>query len=746
MWRKYGESILALLIFALALTAGWGYLRNDAIKVRPDATPDDFTLLPVLLWTTGHGLSLTLDPLPQCQAFLNQQEDRLDPSAIPADVTCFPDVGKFEQDRQNLHYLVGLVWRVFGISWSNLKGMLAVVFALIAVLSYGIFRLGMNRLLSIAGVVLTMSSPIMLHEAPWLRSVCKAPFILASILIIGWMLTRRLRPGALLSLALLNGIVIGIGFGFRQDPVICLPPALAAAALGARLTAEHGLRYRLLACFLMLAAFTVSAWPSLRMTHDTGGNNSFYLTQGFSARCFEDAGLLPPFYTVAATTEDHQIHALITDYARKQDKTAIDNLSSARAMGLAHFTAMLQCAPDRAICDLAVEKLLGNIDDMDLWSKQAELAARRLTADLYKTFPADVVARWYGAVLRVVQGLRLSLSEAEDSAVYRAALDLHGALGDHLDRYGHWYAFFAIVIVSARSFWMALCMLMVLLYFSGYTSLEFQMRHAFHLNLLAFWFPLFLLGLAGRALCHARAVGRHSIIASARSARAWFRPALRMAGFGAAAVLVLALPLWAARVYQQDRVREIHDRLVRAELEPVPFEVTRKEGETLCMPGAFPGFAESVLDKTHELLASWGIPAAVGPVVRSEYVALDIECTGNVAELMSQKNPIRVCRSLPETVKGNLVRVFIPVFKYSDSFIARQPSTASVAFDGFRLGNNVSVKRMYWVRTAKDFPVLLTACLPLEGQETRCCYELPSLFRWNGTLGGHLIQRLRARF
>ncbi len=729
VWRKGVGLITAVLVFGVAGAGGWLYLRDDAIKVRPDATPDDYSVVPAMLWATGHGLSFTMDPLKQCEPFLMQQQDQLDPSAIPADVKCFPAGSKFVYDRANLHYMVGIVWRLFGVSWSNLKGLLAVIFAIVAVLTYGIFRLGMNRGLSLVGTVLAMTSPVMLREAAWLRSICKAPFILASILIVGYILTTQLRPRALLFLALLTGLVIGTGLGFRQDPIICLPPALVAVAVGARIGAKHHLWYRLLACLLMIAAFTASAWPSLRMTRDTGGNNAFYLAQGFAATYFETANLTPPFYTFASGADDYLVHGLISDYAKKQRSLVIDDYSSVSAMGLARFVAMLQCAPSRVISAPAETFIVSRTNDLGFWTHKAELIARRLVMDLYETFPGDAITRWYGAVLRVVRGLQVSKSAEENTEAFQTVLYLHRPLAEHLDYYGHWYAIAAIVVISSQSPWLALCILTLLLYFCGYTSLGFQVRHAFHLSFLAIWFPLFLLSMAGRGARQALRAGTGE---RAWNVRKWLPYAGRMTAFGAVAFFALAAPLYAARLYQHGRVHEIHDRYVRADLEPLPFKMLERDGHTVCMPDAFPAFQESILDKAHEYLASLTIPSVTEPIVRSEYVVLEMEVQGATIDLSYQRSRVVFPYCAPKTSKDATVRLFVPVFRYADSYAARETSAVSFMFDGFNLEPGVNVKNVYRVRNAKDFPILLTVCMSNDMEETGWCYTLPRLVPWSG--------------
>ncbi len=726
--RRRVECVIALLVFVAAGLGGYAYLRDDRIKVRPDATPDDYSVLPALLWATGHGLSFTVDPLAHCAAFLRQEQDSLDPSAVPNDLACFPAIAKSVQDRENIYYLVGIVWRVFGISWHNVKVILAFIFALNAVLAYGIFRFGMNRLLSVVGTALTMASPIMLREAPWLRSVCKAPFILASILLICVVLTNRLRPRTLLPLALLMGVVVGVGFGFRQDLLICMPATLTALALGARVEGGHQLLHRALACMLATLGFGVCAWVPISMTRDTGGNNAFYLTQGFSANCIAAADLKTPFYAVLTDTDDYLVHAFMVDYASKQHRVGLDNFRSVAAMRLAHFATMLQCAPARAVPDLLTNSPPG---DLELGAVKGEAIGRDLVRSLLTRFPGDVIARWYGAALRVVRGVSGMPQSREEVPVFETMQKAYQPVANHLTRYGLWYALAVLLIVSARSVWLALCIAGLVLWFGGYVSLEFQPRHAFHLSFLGFWFPLCLLGAIVRGLHALHRMSAGAALPAIRNVRGWLPYAGRMALFAVVTVAALASVLALARYVQASQTRALHEQYAHADLETWAYEVQTDTGHDVYVPQDLPAFRQTLGGRIGEMLAGYGLPAVVGPNVRSEYLAVDLECNGNNVFLAYEGLADGFHYEIPHPHGGSHVRVFVPVFKYSDSFREREPSSASFVFNGFRLGPDLTLKGMSRVRNADDFPMLLTVALTDDPNETRWEWELPDLCPWS---------------
>ncbi|HNR36077.1 MAG TPA: hypothetical protein PKO36_12910 [Candidatus Hydrogenedentes bacterium] len=499
---RSGEAVIVAALFLMAGTAGWAFLNQPGVLFRADAESDCKLFGASLLWAMGRGMHGTTEITPEMAEFFTQQRPSLSPEEIPPDLTRFPTTGKFHVDRLYMLYAVGILWRLFGISWASVKIFWAAVFGVTGVLTYGIFRLGMNRWLSLAGTVLTLASPVMLGQLPWLRSFCKAPFLLAVMLAAGYLLLREVRPRTLLWLSLVTGFVIGIGFGFRQDAVMGLPALLAVVALGTRVAHRTPGRFRLAAALALVGAFAIPAWPVLRMTRETGGNNAFYMAQGFALESVFDIGaeraMVCPFHS----NGDYLMHALIADYDTKQDHLPPDDFSSLRTLGAARLVTSLQANPLQAVMDLVLNMELFNRDQVDIWRKKTELLTRKLVLSLYATFPADVIGRSYAASLRIVRNLQPRNFFKEENGMFRAAERWAVPVSRHLDVFGPWYAAAAFVVIGSLGLRRAAGCLLLFLYFTGYTSIEFQMRHAFHLNFLSFWFPLFLAG-AAWAVCAA---------------------------------------------------------------------------------------------------------------------------------------------------------------------------------------------------------------------------------------------------
>ncbi|HMK96166.1 MAG TPA: hypothetical protein VK425_01405, partial [Acidimicrobiales bacterium] len=113
--------------------------------------------------------------------------------------------------------LIGLIWRVFGISWAAVIPLFSLFYGATVALYYAVSRLLVGRILSTALSLALSISPVQLAMLTNFRDFSKAPFILAAILLGAMVARRRLSPRGLVSVSVLAGVVTGIGLGFRPD-------------------------------------------------------------------------------------------------------------------------------------------------------------------------------------------------------------------------------------------------------------------------------------------------------------------------------------------------------------------------------------------------------------------------------------------------------------------------------------------------------------------------------------------------
>ncbi len=722
------EILVPVFLFLGAWLAGLLFLMQSGVMLRADADLDCSSLAPSLMWATGHGLSEPMEHVDAVWDFFMQRRESLDPSEVPEDIARGSADRKFRLDRLYLLWVTGLLWRVFGISWGVFRVFLAGVFAVTGGLTYGLFRLGMNRWLSLAGATLTLVSPVMLGQLPWARSLCKAPFILAVMLIAGYVVKYPVRSRTLVLLAAAAGLIAGVGFGFRQDAVIVLPPMFLVIVAGARLTGKNTIRCRLVAVAALMAAFLVPAWPSIRMTRDTGGNNAFYLTQGFSLSSVREADMARGVVCPLSTTGDDIVHALIVDFSTKQNEVAPDDFSSLRTLSAAQLATGIQVHPLLAVPNLLLNRIVLTQDQPAMWSAKAELVTRPLVRRLYTTFPADVVGRSYAATSRIVRNLQPKNGFREDNQAFRLAESLGGPLVRHLDRFGAWYAVLSVAVVSAIDFRMAAGLLFLLLYFTGYTSLQFQMRHAFHLNFLSFWFPLFLMGTLWIGFLRGRAAGLRGLLAALRTPKPWALRFGRASLFVLAAACLLAAPLCAARAWQRGAVGALLECYAQADLEPLTYQAVPEGYFVRYIIEPLPGFQTSPTEGAMEALAQMGLPFRPAPQTRCEYLAVDIEATTeDPAVAWEYDNPVFSGEDhyrLPEPGVASSFRFFLPIIQWPEVSVAdRSDDWIEPVFRGIVVKESVRVRGIYRVRNAQDFPFLMNVWIPSEPKQIRWYQE-----------------------
>jgi len=722
---------VALAVLVAASLAGWAYLTAFGIVTGPEHNVSDM-LRPAVFIATGYGFCDCRPLPPAVEDFLNHRSPRLDPGVIQPDPRIARVRGTFYQDRYYLIRAVGLLWRIFGISWKTVNILSAFFFGATAALLYGIFRFGMGRTLSLTGVALTMLSPVMLMQVPSIRDFTKAPFILATIFLCGYLLLRRMARKRFYAVAVAGGFVIGAGLGFRQDVIICLPLVLLFLVFFARGEPRLAVRTRLGGALLLLVCFLPPAWPALSITAETGGNNSFYLTQGFSLPCVKEVDVLRSSYTPLYTNSDYIVQAYIYTFAKTQ-LPYYKNLHNwqvlAMTSGIGEALAT-PASPTVALGPLSMFAAFG--DRLDTWTPPAEQAARRYVYELATTFPGDVIAKWYAAALRVIRNLQpIAYFYRPPDPMLAKVTALEAPLARHCYHYGLFYALAAFLIISAHSFRLATGVLFILVYSCGYPSLEFQVRHAFHLNFAAFWFPCFVLDKIVVAAKPRR------LIAALK--RPWLRPAFapmgRMALFAVFAAALFCVPLYVARAFQEKNVTRLLARYQEAELEPLEVtEQTDSDGRTIYCPGRFPSFEWIPPVKLLNVLALTGLPVKRVPDILVEYVVAEFETTTQSPDVdIRYKDPGPYFDQWePYPLTNEPVpctfRFFFPVFYFTDNF--RLPYGAGVTtFKGLAFPDSVNLTAFYRVRNKHDFTFLMNVWLPSDPALFRKCQRV-KLLTW----------------
>jgi hypothetical protein len=475
-------------------------------------------------------------PSQALDAFLARRSDSLSCGELPPQAADVP--ATYEQ--RFIRYLLMAVafdWKWFGVSWSRLGPLFALMFATTLCAAYGLFRFAGGPLVAFAGVVPLAVSVHHLGMLPELRDYAKAPFILLQMLIIALLAIPSSSPKRLLLLSSAFGLVLGIGLGFRPDLLIGVPPFLAVCLLG--IPGKWRERMRLKIACIAVAGVTavISAWPIVQ-TYGSEGATAHVAVLGFASGFDQSLGLTRPAYDTGALYLDEYAAALIG--ARSLARTG-------------H----------------AVPLLGPGYGD----------AASALATDIVRHWPADVAARGLASSLAM---LDLPFSVGRFSAPIPNGLEGSFARGFYraqanvllrLSGVGLLVAIAAVMIIGASNLRAGVLLVLVLLYYCAYPAVQFQTRHFFHLEFVSWWALLFVLTVVCRLLWRALAE-RVLPVVDARSVARSIVPLVTIA-------VVTAFPLWVLRLYQQRHVLALLDAYVAAPRTLKSVSKARRADDTL---------------------------------------------------------------------------------------------------------------------------------------------------------------------
>ncbi len=695
---------VAVCLAAAAFTLA--YLASAGLTPGPEYAIHGEMLVPALLFASGHGFNSLVDVPEHVRDFVEHKSESFSPDSFTEPQEMSPISGKFLLDRLYLIYAIGIIWRLLGISWWALDVLASIFVGVVAGLAYGLFRLGMGRILSLIGTLLFVTSCVTLVQIPALRDFCKAPFMLVTVFFLGCVITRRIAARNLVLLALVMGLLLGVGMGFRQDSGICVPPILVGLVL-ARGVQPLKWRFRAALPAVFLVFFLIPSWPVIKMNKDVGGNNAFYLTQGFSLPTLEQAGLERASYSALYSSSDQIVHCYVANY---DDRTRDEGEASVRTALLARALAELPLNPVASVLDYSMAG--SALGQADMYSKPAEFVARRLFRDLVWHFPADVVSRGYATILRVVGNLQ-NVEAHDDNRLLRFFNRAQAPLVRHFNTCGILYAAAGLLILAGADLRLGFGALILLLYFCGYPSLNFQVRHAFHMNFVSYWFAGFLLSLLWRnaRAAIARLKGGEETLSAEGSGAGWRVVPTRLAIFLLASAALFWASLYPARIYQATTVDAMYARYLRADLEPLRASlIPREEGRVLCKPDT------PVIERRGYFTGN----------VESEYMAIEFEMAnpGAMLEIEYDGKNTDLCGQDVFRFRGpavmRTVRYFFPVFDFSPEFQKRHGELGHYEFGTFRgisLPADAQFKALYRVRNRRDFPVPFSVWLPQDKRD-----------------------------
>jgi hypothetical protein len=457
----------AAVVVALFVAAfGTAFLAIKAFRsegVQPWFYQGNFE--PAVMMACGRGfISATPQAVPpELGDFLQRRRNDFDCSLFAASLPQTPITWN-----ATWYYLYGTtaaVWRITGISWTALDGLVAGFAAVAAVALYGLFRLVAVWWVAAGVALLLTASPANLTQILSLRDYSKAPFVLLAVWILAMLVTRPLRRGGTLLVASIYGALVGFGYGFRGDLAVMVPFGILVVLVLLPGPLKRNLVRNGLAALLLLAAFVVTAWPVLQGL-SKGGCQFHYALLGLTTTLTNGLDVTPSLYRFGDHFLDTFVDLKVGDYAHR----------------VLNMPVPILCSPEY------------------------DTASGQIFTQMAKTFPADLVVHAYGSVLMVLRA-GLSIPAVMQPAAPFSSMPVPTFIYATLHRFtdavapaGVFLPLAAIGLAWARSVRLGIALTLFVLFLAGYPAIEFETRHWFHLRFIPWWAGLMVVGeMASRA-------------------------------------------------------------------------------------------------------------------------------------------------------------------------------------------------------------------------------------------------------
>lgn len=513
----------ALLVAALFVAAAWSGASYVTRFVESGRRPFFYQnyFEPAVMMACGRGFVVAPQRPPALDDFLFQRRDGLDCASVAPPLSVGSE-GVYQFGWYYLMLSVGLAWKVLGVSWSGLAPLFGLFFGAVIVLAYALFRLAAPPALALMPALALTASALHLQNLPHLRDYAKAPFVLALILLMALLVRRPMGRAALLGVAALYGLVMGIGYGFRSDLLANIPPFVAVLLVFLPGGVRRNLGIKAAALALAAATFTVTAWPVATFVAARGGCQWHVALLGLDSRFTDDLGVAPSVYQWHNNYSDEYIATTAASYRNRT-----------RGLG-----------------------------PMEYCSAEYDSATGAYLRDIVGRTPADVLIRAYASVLKVLDLPLYWWGPAADG-IAESSFSAPGRLLRYASGGFALAALLSVVALGAHATRLGVLALLFVLYFGGYPSIQFSNRHFFHLEFVGWWAMTFLTWQAVRFWRH-RGNAREVV-----QRADWLTFGARGARFAAVAALLVMLPVPVLRAYQDRAIEAMTRGLLNAPREPV---------------------------------------------------------------------------------------------------------------------------------------------------------------------------------
>jgi hypothetical protein len=516
------DLVIAAVVFCLGTWLGVGAVKSfREAGGRPSFYQTEFG--PAVMFACGRGLQNPDPPTAAAIApFLSELVDRISCADLPSSEGAL-GLDPFQRTSRYLELTVGWIWRIGGISWSRLSILHGAFFGAVGALSYGLFRIGLTRSLSVLGLVPVFMSTPNLDLVPHLRDYSKGPFLLGVMLIMAVLVVRTTRARDAIAWSALGGAVVGLGLGFRTDLINAMLPFVFALAF---LLPALPARARAAAIAVFLGCFAVVAYPLLGI-YSRGNNIGPVALLGLTKPFDRALGIRSSIYEYGGQYNDSLIFSIVNSYA---------------------------------------VRIEGRSAGVDLATPEHASASMKYVGAVARTFPADFVTRTLAATRMTPRYfLESSLGRPPwiDSRLSRALYWFRGAVSSRLAPLAVPSLVLATIVVSMANPSAAWLIIVLMAAFAGGSAIQFHERHFFYLQLLPWW----AFGVLVQTAVRAPALVGGITMGHVKRA-AVFSLVVTVAG-GAAVALT--------RMYQQRSASALFEQYARAPRDPIPLE-TREAG------------------------------------------------------------------------------------------------------------------------------------------------------------------------
>lgn len=536
MFSRRGDQILAIVLLTIGFAVGGLYLRQPDVLRSASYYQD--TMGPAVLFACGRGFSNTDDFInagglaaAALTGFLQRTSDAFDCAVLPAEIPASQPTALQSASRYLLT-AVGLAWKVTGVSWSGLWWLFGLIYGTVAALVFLAARTVLGRGMAAGLGLLLLTSASQLAALPHLRDYAKAPFFAAMLFITLKVVVQAVPPSILIGWSVAAGVLMGLAFGVRFDMFVFLAFYIGAVVMCSAGKLRDHWRPRLTAAAIALATALVVAAPVL-LSFQLGNNSWHVILLGFATPHDQALALRPSVYELGSLYNDSYVSATVNAFAGRTGEAS------------------------------------GSIN-----SPGYGRAAGDYYAAIARTFPADLVARALAAVVQALSlafdlSARLPPGVEPDGLValfYRWRAQLFSPLAPAAPV----LVLIAIASIAWRSARLALLAASAVVLFGMLASMQFQVRHFFHLEVLPWLLVAVLVSGTWQLIAQRR-------LAPPGTATAWPR---RLA----ATMCVLLLPVAGyglvrlSRTYQEPRVIALLDSYVALPTEPGVLQRLSAEG------------------------------------------------------------------------------------------------------------------------------------------------------------------------